>query len=120
MDFARDKTAVDIGGGHGTFLAALLKMYPHLEGTLIDQAPVLGHADAILTAEGVKDRCRLEAANFLETLPQGANVSTLCNLLTDWDDDHASLILQNCRAGIVRQTRTGLHNPVIGRFQAAS
>lgn len=100
VDFTGDKTVADIGGGHGTFLAELLKTHTHLEGILIDQAAVLSHADAVLTAEGVKDRCRLETANFLESLPQGANVSMLCNLLTDWDDDHASLILQNCRASM--------------------
>jgi hypothetical protein len=100
VDFTGAKTVADIGGGHGTFLAELLKTHTHLEGILIDQAAVLGHADAVLTAEGVKDRCRLETANFLEFLPQGANVSTLCNLLTDWDDDHASLILKNCRASM--------------------
>jgi hypothetical protein len=42
----------------------------------------------------------LEPANFFETLPPGANVSTLCNLLTDWDDEHGATILRNCRAAM--------------------
>lgn len=100
VDFADDQTVADIGGGHGAFLVELLKTHSHLEGILVDQGSVLPHAEAALTAAGVKERCRLEPANFLESLPQGADISTLCNLLTDWDDGHASLILKNCRAAM--------------------
>jgi hypothetical protein len=100
VDFSTAHTVADIGGGHGTFLAELLKTHPHFKGILVDQPAVLAHANKLLTAEGVGDRCRLEPANFLEALPKGADVSTLCNLLTDWDDTHASLILRNCRAAM--------------------
>lgn len=100
VDFAKEKTVADIGGGHGTFLAELLKAHPHLEGILVDQAAVLSYSEKVLAAEGVQDRCRLEPANFFEALPSGADVSTLCNLLTDWDDDHAAVILRNCRAAM--------------------
>ena len=51
-------------------------------------------------AAGVRDRCRLEPADFLVSVPCGADVAMLCNLLTDWDDDHASLILRNCGAAM--------------------
>ena len=100
IDFSDNQTLADIGGGHGTFLAEALKSHTHLEGILVDKESVLFHADAVLTAEGVRERCRLEPANFFECLPQGADVSTLCNLLTDWDDHHAILILKNCGAAM--------------------
>jgi len=100
VDFSGVRTVADIGGGHGAFLAELLSTHPHLEGILVDQAPVLSHAGKVFAAKGVQDRCRLEPANFLVSLPSGACVSMLCNLLTDWDDDHASLILRNCRAAM--------------------
>jgi hypothetical protein len=100
VDFSGVRTVADIGGGHGAFLAELLRTHPHLGGILVDQAPVLSHAEKVLAAKGVQDRCRLEPANFLISLPPGACVSMLCNLLTDWDDDHASLILRNCRAAM--------------------
>jgi hypothetical protein len=100
VDFAGAKVVADIGGGHGAFIAELLKTHSHLEGILVDQASVLSHADAVLVAQGVRDRCRLEPADFLVSVPRGADVATLCNLLTDWDDDHASLILRNCGAAM--------------------
>ena len=100
VPFANDKTIADIGGGHGIFLAKLLRAHPHLEGVLVDQASVLFHAEAVLAGEGVQNRCRLEPADFLESVPEGADVSTLCNLLTDWSDDQASLILRNCRTAM--------------------
>jgi len=100
VDFSDTTTVADIGGGHGTLLAALLKAHAHLDGILVDQAAVLSRAKSALAAEGVLNRCRLESANFLESVPSGANVSMLCNLLTDWDDDHAEIILRNCRAAM--------------------
>lgn len=105
VDFSDDQTVADIGGGHGTFIAEVLKSHSHLQGILVDQAQVLSCAEAVLTAEGVQERCRLEAANFLEAVPRGANTSTLCNLLTDWDDENAYLILKNCRAAMQNRGR---------------
>ncbi len=100
MDFTSAKQVADIGGGHGGFMAELLMANPHLEGILVDQEKVLSRASEVLAAQGVQDRCRLEPANFLEAVPSGADISTLCNLLTDWDDTHAIQILRNCRAAM--------------------
>lgn len=101
VDFSSDSTVADIGGGHGTFLAELLKQHPHLSGILVDQSSVLKHAEPVLADAGVLNRCRIESANFFESLPNGADVSTFCNLLTDWDDASAILILQNCRKAMM-------------------
>ena len=96
---------MDLGGGHGLFLAELLKAHPHLQGILVDQASVLARAKELLAAEGVQDRCLLEPVNFRQSVPPGADLITLCNLLTDWDNDHAAQILQNCRAAMGEEGR---------------
>lgn len=100
VDFTGSKVVADIGGGHGTFLIELLKTNLHLQGILIDQAAVLSHAKAVVESAGVQDRCRMESVNFLKTLPDGADLCSLCNLLVDWDDTNANLILQNCHAAM--------------------
>ena len=100
VDFTGNKVVADIGGGHGTFLIELLKTNLHLQGILIDQAAVLSRAKAVVESAGVQDRCRMESANFLKTLPDGADLCSLCNLLVDWDDTDANLILRNCHAAM--------------------
>jgi len=100
VDFTGNKVVADIGGGHGTFLIELLKTNLHLQGILIDQAAVLSRAKAVVESAGVQDRCRMESVNFLKTLPDGADLCSLCNLLVDWDDTNANLILRNCHAAM--------------------
>ena len=100
VDFADRSVVADIGGGHGTFLIELLKTHAHLQGILIDQPSVLTRAASVIESAGVQNRCRMESSNFLETVPEGADICSLCNLLTDWDDVNANLILDNCRSAM--------------------
>ncbi|HMB76731.1 MAG TPA: methyltransferase [Kiloniellaceae bacterium] len=105
LDFDDDTVVADVGGGHGSFIAALLRRHPELHGILIDRPAVLARAEAVLTAAEVADRCRLVAMNFLEAVPAGISTATLCNLLTDWDDARATAILKNCRAALDKDGR---------------
>jgi SAM-dependent methyltransferase len=100
VDFTGSNVVADIGGGHGTFLVELLKTNLHLQGILIDQAAVLSRAKTVVESAGVQDRCRMEPTNFLKALPDGADLCSLCNLLVDWDDTNANLILRNCHAAM--------------------
>jgi hypothetical protein len=65
-------TAVDIGGGRGTLLAALLKARPGLSGVLFDLPYVAGNAGASLAAAGVAERCRVVGGDFFDAVPAGA------------------------------------------------
>jgi hypothetical protein len=96
-DFSRFKKLVDVGGGHGTFLAGLLKAYPELHAVLLDRAAVLDGARANLTTAGVVDRCELVAGNFFESVPSGGDAYFMSAILLDWDDEKSSQILKNCR-----------------------
>ena len=100
VDFKSSNVVADIGGGHGTFLVELLKINPHLQGILVDQAAVLSRAKLVVESAGVQDRCRMEPADFLKALPDGADLCSLCNLLVDWDDTNTNLILRNCHAAM--------------------
>lgn len=83
------KTVMDVGGGRGGFLAAILQVYPILNGVLFDQSHVLREAQRI-------DRCQQSAGNFFETVPRGADLYVLKRILHDWDDETAAKILGNC------------------------
>src|SRR5437870_13672 len=58
-DFGRFRKVMDVGGGTGALLAAVLAEYPALQGVLFDQPHVVAGADALLGAAGVADRCRI-------------------------------------------------------------
>lgn len=96
-DFGSADTVADVGGGRGTFITALLKAHPDVMGILFDQPHVVEHSDPILEAANVAKRCRVIGGSFFASVPPGADIYTLCNLLTDWDDEQGTEILRNCR-----------------------
>jgi len=99
-DFGGFGMLVDVGGGVGTFLAALLAAYPSLHGILFDQPHVFEGAKEQLRAAGVADRCRIVAGSFFDELPEGADAYLLKSILHDWEDEEAAAILRTCRRAI--------------------
>ncbi|SFK23855.1 methyltransferase [Streptomyces pini] len=87
---------VDVGGGNGTLLTALLRAYPALRGTVLDQPDTAAAARETLAAAGLTDRGDAVPGDFFETLPPGAGGYLLCAILHDWDDDAARAILRRC------------------------
>ncbi len=96
-DFSGCKTLVDVGGGNGNLLSAVLARYPSMKGVLFDRPHVVEHARAALHAAVRQDRCALVGGDFFESVPVGGDVYLLRHILHDWDDDKAMRILKNCR-----------------------
>jgi SAM-dependent methyltransferase len=86
---------VDVGGGHGRLLSAILARYPSVEGILFDLPGGIAAAEAGLG--GPLPRCKLVAGDFFEAVPEGANAYLMKKVLHDWSDDDAVRILANCR-----------------------
>jgi O-methyltransferase domain/Dimerisation domain len=99
-DFSGLTTVVDVGGGRGALLAAILKCNPHLRGILFESPQVIADAPALLAAQGVADRCELVAGDFFQALPMGADAYILKWILVSWDDEPSVRILQNCRQAL--------------------
>jgi 2,7-dihydroxy-5-methyl-1-naphthoate 7-O-methyltransferase len=87
---------IDVGGGNGTLLAAILRAHPGVRGTLVELAGPAEAAGRTLADAGVRERCEIAAGSFFEPLPAGADVYLLCGILHDWDDEHALRILNRC------------------------
>lgn len=85
---------MDIGGGTGTVLSAVLQVQPQLSGVLFERSSVIDFAATASLLDPVRDRCTLVAGNFFKELPEGADVHLLCSVLHDWDDDMAAEILR--------------------------
>lgn len=68
-DFTGVKTFVDIAGGTGHLLAAVLERHPDMRGVLFDIAHVVENGRAAMTARGLADRCEFEGGDFFESVP---------------------------------------------------
>jgi hypothetical protein len=87
---------VDVGGGNGAVLMAVLQAHPGTRGILFDLAQGLVGAEDKLAAGGVAKRVTLQEGSFFETVPSGADVYILKSVIHDWDDERALAILQTC------------------------
>jgi len=103
-DFGRFDTVVDIGGGSGTFLAAILAKHPTMQGILFDLPHVVAGAGPVLAAAGVADRCTVGEGSFFESVPTGGDAYVLKAVLHDWDDQSCIRILQTCRRAMTAGT----------------
>jgi hypothetical protein len=98
--FSRFSHVVDVGGGDGTQLSAVLAANRQLRGTLFDTVEGLRKAPDVLRRAAVADRCAVVSGNFFESVPDGGDVYLLKNILTDWDDESSVRILRSCRAAL--------------------
>lgn len=90
------RSVVDVGGGSGRFLAAVLQHYPHLQGVVFDQPHLFPVAEENLAAAGLSTRANFVGGNFLsDMLPAGADAYLLKHVLHDWPDQGAVVILSN-------------------------
>ena len=99
-DFGRVERLVDIGGGEGRLLCAVLQAYPHLSGVVFDLPSVMESAHEYLREAGLAERAEAVAGDFFKEVPLGADAYVLSWVLHDWDDESALRILANCRAAI--------------------
>ncbi|MEV7555620.1 methyltransferase [Amycolatopsis sp. NPDC089917] len=96
FDWSRFDTIVDVGGGHGSLLAAILTANPSVRGHLVDLAPTAAAAEKELRERGLEDRIEVTGGSFFDPLPAGADAYLLSDILHDWDDEHAHRILARC------------------------
>ena len=88
---------VDIGGGQGAMIAAVLAAHTNTHGILFDRPDVVARAQPVLEAAGVAKRCAVVGGSFFETIPEGGDAYLLKYILHDWDDAASLAILAACR-----------------------
>jgi len=94
-DFSSINKLVDVAGGHGLLLAAILKANPHLQGVLFDLPFVIENAGELLESEGVAARTEKVSGDFFESVPAGADAYLMKHIIHDWNDERSVKILQN-------------------------
>jgi O-methyltransferase domain/Dimerisation domain len=96
-DFMGLSRLVDVGGGRGVLLAAILRAAVGMSGVLMDREAALPAAQAYLEATGVAARAECLAGDFFAAVPPGADAYVLARVVHDWDDTDAERILATCR-----------------------
>src|SRR5262245_44037583 len=61
---------IDVGGGHGSLLAAILRATPGLRGVLFDRPQAVAAARHHLEAAGLGGRCEMVAGDFFVRSPR--------------------------------------------------
>jgi hypothetical protein len=96
-DFGRFATVVDVAGGRGALLAAMLSQHPSMRGILFDQPHVVSEAPATFQDAGVHSRCEIVGGDMFDAVPTGGDAYVLKAILHDWEDAEAHDILSSCR-----------------------
>ena len=100
-DFSDRQLIVDVGGGHGALMAAVLRQATEAKGVLFDLPSVVENAGPVLKAANVASRCTVTGGSFFDSVPEGGDAYLLKTIIHDWEEGQALTILRNVRSAIV-------------------
>lgn len=95
-DFSAFGTVVDIGGGNGSLLSAVLSRHPHMQGILFDLPAVAERTQSEIAGSNLAERMRADGGNFFSAVPAKGDAYVLRHVLHDWQDPEAIAILRRC------------------------
>jgi hypothetical protein len=88
---------IDVGGGQGLLLAAILHRNSQAEGVVFDLPKAVAHAGEVISSYSLGERMRAEEGDFFKKVPGGGDIYIMKSILHDWDDDASLKILGNVR-----------------------
>jgi hypothetical protein len=112
-DFSGIRTLVDVAGGHGAVLTAILEKHPGMKGILFDVDHVIAGATPRIEVQGLAGRVSTASGDFFKAVPSGGDAYIMKHIIHDWDDEKAALILSNIRAVLPKDGRVILLEAVI-------
>jgi hypothetical protein len=104
-DFSTTKHLIDIGGGEGALVRAVLGLHPHVSAVLFDRPLAVEGARKRLTSLSSEGRCDFVVGDFFVEVPAGGDTYTLKDIVHDWDDDRAIAVLRNVRRAMASSAR---------------
>jgi SAM-dependent methyltransferase len=100
-DFSRHRRVLDLGGGTGSWLMALLRHYPGLEGTLLDLPNAAAVARQRLAGDPAAQRAQVVAGDFFkDPIPSGHDVVLIANVIHLFSAAHNRELLRRTRAHV--------------------
>jgi hypothetical protein len=98
-DFSSARVVVDVGGGNGALLAAILRRHAAPRGILFDLPHVVESAKPAMDAD-ISQRCQFVGGDFFKAVPEGGDIYVIKYILHDWDESRARAILTNCHRAL--------------------
>jgi hypothetical protein len=99
-DFSGIHTLVDVAGGVGSLLLAILAANPQMQGILFDLEAVIDRAKPLVAQSDAASRCQLATGDFFTSVPTGGDAYILKHIIHDWGDDAALAILTACQVAM--------------------
>ncbi|KAB7644891.1 methyltransferase [Polymorphobacter fuscus] len=113
-DFGRHRRLLDVGGGHGAFVAEVAARHPGLDLAIFDLPPVVETARGVLAARGLA-RVEVHGGSFRDDpLPPGADLVSLVRILHDHDDAVVQALLAKIHAALPPGGRLIVAEPMAG------
>lgn len=100
LELEGSETVVDVGGGEGGLLAAILRRHPGCRGVLLELPGVAARAEGTLVRAGVRDRATVAAGDAFAEVPPGGDVYILSRVLQTLGDAQALRLLARCRQAL--------------------
>ena len=105
-DFHRHQRLLDLGGGTGSWLLAILRQYPRLEGTLFELPTAAAVARERLASDRVGQQVTVvEGDFFTDPIPAGHDVVLIANVVHLFSADHNLALLRRTRHSVADGTR---------------
>lgn len=112
-DFSLFRKIMDVGGGNGTLIAAIVAAHPNVRGVVFDLPRGSAEAPQKLADAGVAASCEVIAGDFFRSVPEGADGYILKFIIHDWDDEQSLAILKNCHKAMHQTSKVLLFERVM-------
>jgi ubiquinone/menaquinone biosynthesis C-methylase UbiE len=104
-DFSSIPKIIDIGGGTGRLMAAILESHQNVLGAVFELPQTAAEAQRFLSDASLASRCEVIEGDFFKSVPAEYDAYILAHVLHDWDDARAVSILRNCRRSVASGAR---------------
>jgi hypothetical protein len=104
-DCSECETVVDVGGGTGNLVAAILERHPRPRGILADLPHVVREASVLVKAARSCGSCHDRTDRFLPECSRGRDAYLLSHVIHDLNEDQCLTILDDCRHAMKPNSR---------------
>ena len=105
-DFSGHQRVLDVGGGTGSWLLAILQRYSHLKGTLFELPTAAAIARQRLGDDPVAKQAEVVEGDFFQDpLPQGHDAVLIANVIHLFSPEHNIELLRRTREGVADGAR---------------
>jgi methylase of polypeptide subunit release factors len=101
--FSTIDRVVDVGGGDGSLMVALLQANPRMKGMLFDLPHVAEKATRRIGNAGLAGRCEILAGDAFASVPGGGDAYILSRMINGFDDARAVALLKNCHQAMTEK-----------------